>query len=671
MPWKDTLIPRQKFCSLRRICAEQDRPLRGAEHLQTRPLKGAQQRQLPQRSRSRIVLFGMTKEILICIRRIIKCLLILALVLASLSVKRCHASWPEPLAMRPLNRAAASISVMSLQSLQLRPLNRPMTEAYRALRLQVQTPGTWISKAWIDSGDVDRSHPQGRPRPALQDVRCCSGPRTGSQSQGGQCLTLRAPQSLNSLCVHVPRPVRHSQFLEVRSQATTHTQPKACLNHPLLPSGRATQGAEQPARHRTLRGVRDARGSVCPPIANAPCHGCDQEASSAEALLPAGQCLAFSSMPPDRYPRSRYRPDGTRRRTQNEWLARKGKGKGGGNAKGKGNGGGRGGPGNGKGEPRDREDERPRNSQEHRDDRDRRDREEQDEGHRRRRDAHRDWEEPEEERGSTRRVPRTERRQDREEDRQRDRSRDRDRGTWTDWGQGWTWQNNRSWQNEDREDRRPSRRYEESDHPRGEWRQRTDNREETRPGRQDRRADDRPAREDRGRGDRSRPPTQNRRQERPADREEPRSDDRAAARRDPRPPTPPDSPRKRRQAARGSAEDDGPPALPRGPPQSRKQCQQQWERWSKISELLRHLRAGGAVEHLESFIHRGNMKNQHDRFHKPGSRTKDLPSFGNWNLSFFAFLLAGEVIGPRDLEGGYLWRGHRGVDLGSSRRRGR
>ena len=31
-------------------------------------------------------------------------------------------------------------------------------------------------------------------------------------------------------------------------------------------------------------------------------------------------------------------------------------------------------------------------------------------------------------------------------------------GTWTDWGQGWTRQNNRSWQNDDREDRRPSRR---------------------------------------------------------------------------------------------------------------------------------------------------------------------------------------------------------------------
>ena len=84
------------------------------------------------------------------------------------------------------------------------------------------------------------------------------------------------------------------------------------------------------------------------------------------------------------------------------------------------------------------------------------------------------------------------------------------------------------------------------------------------------------------------------------------------------------------------------------PPQSRKQCQTQCERWSKISELLRHLRAGGAVEHLESFINRGHTKNQHDRFHKPGSRTKGLPAFGNWNLSFFAFLLAGEVIGPQE-----------------------
>ena len=54
------------------------------------------------------------------------------------------------------------------------------------------------------------------------------------------------------------------------------------------------------------------------------------------------------------------------------------------------------------------------------------------------------------------------------------------------------------------------------------------------------------------------------------------------------------------------------------------------------------------MEHLESFINRGHTRNQHDRFHKPGSRTKGLPAFGNWNLSFFAFLLAGEVIGPQE-----------------------
>ena len=64
----------------------------------------------------------------------------------------------------------------------------------------------------------------------------------------------------------------------------------------MVPSNRPTTGH--------FRGVRDAKGSVCPPIAPAPCHGCDQEPSSANALLPAGQCLAFSSMPPDRYPRS-------------------------------------------------------------------------------------------------------------------------------------------------------------------------------------------------------------------------------------------------------------------------------------------------------------------------------------------------------------------------------
>ena len=294
MPWKDTLIPRQKFCSLRRTCAENDRPLRGAARFQNRPRPGAQPLQLqPQRRRSHTVLLGMTKEMLICIRRITKCLLILQLVLTSLSVESCHASWPKRLAMRPPNRAAESISVMSLQSLQTGLLNRPTTEAYRALRLQVLMPGTWISKAWIESGDVDRSHPRGRPRSALLDVRRCFGPCAGSANQGGQCLTLREPQSLNSLCAHVPRPVRHSQLLEARSQATTRTQPQACLNHPLLPSGRATQGAEKPAHHRTLRGVRDAKADACLPIARAPCHCCVHKASSAEALLPAGQCLAF------------------------------------------------------------------------------------------------------------------------------------------------------------------------------------------------------------------------------------------------------------------------------------------------------------------------------------------------------------------------------------------
>ena len=233
MPWKDTLVPRQKFCSLRRTCAENDRPLRGAAHFQTRPHPGAQPLQLqPQRRRSHIALLGMTKEMLICIRRITKCLLILLLVLTSLRVESCHASWPKLLAMRPLNRAAENISVMSLQSLQTGPLNRPTTEAYRALRPQVPMPGTWISKAWIELGDVDKSHPRGRPRSALLDVRHCFGPYTGSENQGGQCLTLREPKSLNSMCAHVPRPVRHSQLLEARSQATTCTQPQACLKHP-------------------------------------------------------------------------------------------------------------------------------------------------------------------------------------------------------------------------------------------------------------------------------------------------------------------------------------------------------------------------------------------------------------------------------------------------------
>ena len=158
MPWKDTLIPRQKFCSLQRTCAENDRPLRGAEHFQTRPLPGAQPLQpQPQRRRSHIVPLGMTKEMLICIRRITKCLLILPACLN----KPEHEELPRKLA--------------------------------KAFGYAAHQPGS-------------RKHQ----RDVLAEF-AIKAARTGSENQGGQCLTLKAPQSLNSLCAHVPRPVRHNQ----------------------------------------------------------------------------------------------------------------------------------------------------------------------------------------------------------------------------------------------------------------------------------------------------------------------------------------------------------------------------------------------------------------------------------------------------------------------------
>ena len=149
------------------FCAENDRPLRGANHFQLWPLTGAQQ-PTPQKRRSHTALLGMTKEMLICIRRIIKCLLILTLVFASLSVQSCRANWPEPLDTQPISQALVNISVMPLQSLHSRQHSRPTTEAYRTLRLQV--PSTLISKAWIEEGEVGVSHPRGRPKPALHDA---------------------------------------------------------------------------------------------------------------------------------------------------------------------------------------------------------------------------------------------------------------------------------------------------------------------------------------------------------------------------------------------------------------------------------------------------------------------------------------------------------------------
>ena len=190
MPWKDTLIPRQKFCSLRRTCAENDRPPRGAEHCQTRPLLGAQPKQLqPQRKQSHIVLLGMTKEMLTCIRRITKYLLILAIVLASLSVHSCRANWPEPLDAQLLSQERASINVMPLQSLHLRRHNRPTTEASSTLRLKV--PGTLILKAWIEEGDAGVSRPRGRPKPALSAACCCSAPQCVQVTEvSGACLSV-------------------------------------------------------------------------------------------------------------------------------------------------------------------------------------------------------------------------------------------------------------------------------------------------------------------------------------------------------------------------------------------------------------------------------------------------------------------------------------------------
>ena len=313
MPWKATLIPRQKFCSLRRTCAENDRPLRGADPFQLRPLPGAQQLpQQPQRRRTHIVLFGMTKEMLICIRRTVKCLLILALVFR----KPERAELPSKLA-RAFGRATPQPGTRqhqrdALAESALKAAQRAHDRGLQHNRLQV--PNTWISKAWSKEGEVGQSHPRGSQSPALPDAYCCSGPRKCLGNQGGQCLPLRAPQCLNSLCAHVPRHVRHSQALEVRSQVPTCTKPKASLCHPWSPPGRATNGAEQPAQHRTHSGVRDAKASakasVCQLTVHAPSHSCDHQATSTDATPLADQSIAFSSMPPDRYPAADTGPMG-------------------------------------------------------------------------------------------------------------------------------------------------------------------------------------------------------------------------------------------------------------------------------------------------------------------------------------------------------------------------
>ena len=126
-------------------------------------------------------------------------------------------------------------------------------------------------------------------------------------------------------------------------------------------------------------------------------------------------------------------------------------------------------------------------------------------------------------------------------------------------------------------------------------------------------------------------------------------------------------PKKEEAVSQGKCRGRRPPNFAQRPP-AIAQCQTQWERWSKISELLRHLRAGGAVEHLESFINRGHTKNQHDRFLQARVEDQRPPRFWELEPELLCFSPCRRSHrSPGDLEGGYLWRGHRRVDLGSPR----
>ena len=271
MPSKDTLTHRQKFCNLRRICAGNDRPLRGADQVQPRPLVGAQPSQ-PQRRRFRIVLFGMTKGMLICIRRIIKCLLIFMLLSISLSMQsrpRCQENWRELSGIRPISQAPENISKMFLLSLPIRQLSKPTTEDYHALR---SSPPGALTLAWTKEREAGSSQFVGdRSRPHLRAGTLTLRPLEGAvQSQPQPAISAAAVSDvmqirLSSIC-HVLQHVRPRCILEVRSQATSRPQPEAIYHKPLLSPGRATNGADTPAQRRTLSGARGVPVHACQPF---------------------------------------------------------------------------------------------------------------------------------------------------------------------------------------------------------------------------------------------------------------------------------------------------------------------------------------------------------------------------------------------------------------------
>ncbi|CAE7541181.1 TRPT1 [Symbiodinium sp. CCMP2592] len=336
---------------------------------------------------------------------------------------------------------------------------------------------------------------------------------------------------------------------------------------------------------------------------------------------------------PRRYPRSRYRPDGTRRRSAGELQARQAawqnKRKGRGQAPQTGQGKGKGknsdrGKGNGE-QPRQRPPTQTSNRQQEQRQQDRRTerREDQD--------------------------PRPTQRRDQDDDRSRDREWNPD--TWQ--GGGWIDYSSRQWDGwrTNTEDRRPDRRRQQDAE---------ESREGRRPPARGTARDDRDtaptSRADRQRDTRDDAPQ--RRVERHKDTHEdtpPRRVERREARTQGRPPTPPRSPRKRGHRgdadSRPQAENSLPKDLPRGPPQSTAQTARQWERWQSLRDNLRKLRQNGATEHIESFFGRGHYTKKHDDFHK----AVKLPSYGNWNWASFAYLLCGELHGNPETskEGSY------------------
>ena len=84
------------------------------------------------------------------------------------------------------------------------------------------------------------------------------------------------------------------------------------------------------------------------------------------------------------------------------------------------------------------------------------------------------------------------------------------------------------------------------------------------------------------------------------------------------------------------------PARIRPPPQPKRKVVEKWSLFEALKKKLHQANQEGATDLLRDFLGRGDFKKFHTSFHIDLACSQ-VPSCGNWTLSFWAYLLTGQM----------------------------